>query len=43
MADNAPSISFTQANGARVVGTFRNHARLDGEWRDVVVIEVLLQ
>ena len=43
MADNERSIGFAQANGARVVGTFRKHARLDGEWRDVVVIEVLLQ
>jgi L-amino acid N-acyltransferase YncA len=43
MAENEGSLAFTRANGARVVGTFRNHARLDGEWRDVVVIEVLLQ
>jgi L-amino acid N-acyltransferase YncA len=42
MADNEPSVRFTQANGARVVGTFKNHARLDGEWRDVLVVEVLL-
>jgi L-amino acid N-acyltransferase YncA len=42
MEDNEASLAFTRANGARVVGTFKNHARLDGEWRDVVVIEVLL-
>jgi len=42
MADNEASLRFTQANAARVVGTFKNHARLDGEWRDVVVVEVLL-
>jgi L-amino acid N-acyltransferase YncA len=43
MADNEASLAFTQANAARVVGTFRDHAQLDGEWRDVVVIEVLLR
>jgi L-amino acid N-acyltransferase YncA len=43
MADNERSIRFNEASGARVVGTFKNHARLNGEWRDVVVTEVLLQ
>jgi phosphinothricin acetyltransferase len=43
LADNEQSIAFTQASGARVVGTLRNHARLDGRWRDVVIIEVLLR
>lgn len=42
MADNAPSIAFVEATGARVVGTFRNHGKLEGSWHDVVIIEVLL-
>lgn len=41
LADNARSIGVAEAAGARVVGTFRLHARLQGEWRDVVAIEVL--
>ena len=28
--------------GFREVGIYRRHARLDGEWRDVVIIERLL-
>jgi phosphinothricin acetyltransferase len=42
LADNARSIAVAEAAGARVVGTFRRHAQLEGRWRDVVVIEVLL-
>ncbi len=42
LADNARSIKVARAAGARVVGTFRSHARLEDRWRDVVVIEVLL-
>ena len=42
LADNARSIGVAKAAGARVVGTFRAHAQLDGRWRDVVVIEVPL-
>lgn len=28
--------------GFREVGTYRRHACVDGEWRDVVVVEALL-
>jgi phosphinothricin acetyltransferase len=42
LADNARSIAVAEAAGARVVGMFRRHAQLEGRWRDVVVIEVLL-
>jgi len=42
LADNDRSISVAKAAGAREVGTFRAHARLEGRWRDVVIIEVLL-
>ena len=42
LADNARSIAVAKAAGARVVGTFRSHAQLQGRWRDVVVIELRL-
>jgi hypothetical protein len=28
--------------GFREVGTYEKHARLDGEWRDVVIVERLI-
>ena len=43
LADNSGGIGIAEASGARVVGTFRDHAELEGSWRDVVVIEVLLK
>jgi phosphinothricin acetyltransferase len=42
LADNARSIGVAKAAGARVVGTFHAHARLEGRWRDVVIIELPL-
>lgn len=38
-ASNAPSLALFQAAGYREVGVHRRHARLDREWRDVVVVE----
>lgn len=43
LADNPGGIGIAEASGARVVGTFRQHAQLEGSWRDVVIIEVLLR
>lgn len=40
--DNRPSIALAHACGFRDVGVHRRHGRLDGEWRDVLVIERLL-
>ena len=40
--ENEPSLALCRALGFREVGTYRRHARLDGEWRDVVVVELLL-
>jgi phosphinothricin acetyltransferase len=28
--------------GFRVVGVYRRHGRLDGQWRDCVIVEKLL-
>jgi L-amino acid N-acyltransferase YncA len=41
-ADNEPSLALSPSLGYREVGVHRRHGRLDGEWRDVVVLERLL-
>src|SRR3954471_11622421 len=41
-ASNEPSLALFEAAGFRQVGLHRRHGRLDGEWRDVVVVERLL-
>jgi phosphinothricin acetyltransferase len=40
--ENAGSLALCAACGFDTVGTHRRHGRLDGEWRDVVVVERLL-
>ena len=40
--ENEPSLALCRALGFREVGVYRRHAKLDGEWRDVVVVERLL-
>ena len=40
--ENAPSRALLAAAGFREVGVYRRHARLDGEWRDCVIVERLL-
>jgi phosphinothricin acetyltransferase len=40
--DNAVSLRLCAAAGFTEVGVHRRHARLDGAWRDVVVVERLL-
>jgi len=40
--DNAPSRRLVARHGFREVGTHLRHGRLDGEWRDVVLVELLL-
>ncbi|MFL5820864.1 MAG: arsinothricin resistance N-acetyltransferase ArsN1 family A [Solirubrobacteraceae bacterium] len=40
--DNRPSIALAHACGFRDVGVHLRHGRLDGEWRDVLVMERLL-
>jgi L-amino acid N-acyltransferase YncA len=40
--DNAPSRRLLRSVGFREVGIHERHARLDGVWRDVVIVERLL-
>jgi L-amino acid N-acyltransferase YncA len=42
LSENAPSIALHERCGFRVVGVYRRHARLDGVWRDCVIVERLL-
>ena len=39
---NEPSIALVHACGFRDVGVHRRHGQLDGDWRDVLVVERLL-
>jgi L-amino acid N-acyltransferase YncA len=40
--ENIASRRLCAALGFREVGTYRRHAQLDGVWRDVVIVEILL-
>jgi phosphinothricin acetyltransferase len=40
--ENAPSLRLHERCGFRVVGVYRRHGRLDGEFRDCVIVEKLL-
>jgi len=40
--ENAASRRLLRRVGFREVGTYRRHARLDGRWRDAVIVERLL-
>ncbi len=39
---NRPSIALVRSCGWREVGVHRRHGRLDGVWKDVLVVELLL-
>ncbi|HEY0874902.1 MAG TPA: arsinothricin resistance N-acetyltransferase ArsN1 family A [Vicinamibacterales bacterium] len=39
---NTGSRALCRACGFREVGTYERHGRLDGEWRDVVIVERLI-
>jgi phosphinothricin acetyltransferase len=39
---NEPSIALAHKLGFRDVGVYERHGRLDGEWRDVLLLERLL-
>jgi L-amino acid N-acyltransferase YncA len=41
-ADNEPSRRLVLRHGFREVGLHLRHGRLDGDWRDVLVVELLL-
>lgn len=40
--ENAPSLALCRRHGFREVGLYERHARLDGVWRDVVIVERLV-
>lgn len=40
--ENTASRKMLQSIGFREVGTYVNHARLDGMWRNVVIVEFLI-
>jgi phosphinothricin acetyltransferase len=40
--ENEPSRRLLAGLGFREVGVYRRHGRLDGRWRDVVIVEKLL-
>jgi L-amino acid N-acyltransferase YncA len=40
--ENAASRALLRSVGFREVGTYERHARLDGVWKDVVIVERLL-
>ena len=39
---NKASVALVRAAGCREVGVYRRHAQLDGEWRDVLLVECAL-
>ena len=40
--ENQASRRLLASSGFREVGVYRNHGRLDGIWRDVVIVERLI-
>jgi L-amino acid N-acyltransferase YncA len=40
--ENEPSLALHRACGFREVGVYRRHGKLDGEWRDCVIVERLI-
>ncbi len=40
--ENEASLALCRSLGFREVGVYRRHGKLDGEWRDVVIVERLL-
>jgi L-amino acid N-acyltransferase YncA len=40
--ENAPSRGLCHKVGFREVGVYYRHGKLDGEWRDTVIVELLL-
>jgi phosphinothricin acetyltransferase len=40
--DNDASLKLCTSLGFRIVGVYERHAKLDGKWRDVVIVEKFL-
>jgi L-amino acid N-acyltransferase YncA len=41
--ENAASLGLLRALGFREVGVYEKHAQLDGVWRDVVIVELMIR
>src|ERR687887_515511 len=41
--ENEASLALCRAAGFREVGTYRRHGKLDGEWKDTVIVELGLR
>jgi L-amino acid N-acyltransferase YncA len=40
--ENEASLALCRSLGFREIGVYRRHGKLDGEWRDCVIVELLL-
>lgn len=40
--ENEASMALCREAGFRIVGTYERHGRLDGNWRDVIIVEKLI-
>jgi phosphinothricin acetyltransferase len=40
--ENEASLALCRALGFREVGVYRRHAKLRGEWKDTVIVELLI-
>jgi phosphinothricin acetyltransferase len=40
--ENEASLSLHRRAGFRIVGVYQRHARLDGQWKDTVIVERLI-
>jgi RimJ/RimL family protein N-acetyltransferase len=40
--ENVASLALCRSLGFREVGVYRRHAKLRGEWRDTVIVELLI-
>jgi phosphinothricin acetyltransferase len=40
--ENTPSLALHERCGFRTVGVYRRHGQLEGQWRDCVIVEKLL-
>ena len=41
--ENSASLRLIRSMGFREIGTYENHGKLDGVWRDVIIVERLLR
>jgi phosphinothricin acetyltransferase len=41
--ENQASLALCRRNGFREVGTYHKHGKLDGVWRDTVIVEYVIE